>query len=467
MRSKIPSQAEARLQVELQNKRYKKSKQLWQTYGAAYRSTATIGQRNLLQLMRQINSYEDDERAKFDEELKSSFDVKVAHAKSLQERLIGVWREKLDAARQQQYCAVRETTKKFERGKNNRLRRLREIQLGESKKILTEFRKHSVHMRSLALRVGSSTQTTTMRPITPTIFGYLLHVLKRALPPALQSKTVLRDGEPLHDSKVGTVLSQFQSWIDECPELSGLSGRQLFALMDRRQAGRVTSSDLEAFISKYNFLIKPSILFNTVKKETPGVIQLDDFLRDVYSPCALCAQRAFTRPTPWMDVEVGVDVVVDVGAGVGIGVGVGGGVGMHVEVRVGMDVEVRVGMDVEVGVDVEGGVVGMVVDVLYSPCAELLVTIGRSEHRTRIRDRGDRSALRGAETRHAGERAYPKPARARKEPQQFAERRGERACVCGRGQQRTQVPRPRRHHVLSGVKLLAGGLSNRVSYSCT
>ncbi len=34
---------------------------------------------------------------------------------------------------------------------------------------------------------------------------------------------------------------------------------------------------------RYNFLIHPSILFNTIKKEVPGVLQLDDFLLAVRS----------------------------------------------------------------------------------------------------------------------------------------------------------------------------------------
>ncbi|CAD7925174.1 unnamed protein product, partial [Amoebophrya sp. A25] len=205
-------EAEARLQVQMQAEKFKKAKFCLDTYGRVYRSASSTGQPNLLHLMRR---HDDDERnvaSKFDEELRAQYIRKVDKAKERQERDLAVWKQKLDAHRKQEYCVVRDTTEKFQRGKQNRLQRLRDVQVSEAKKIIDDFRKHAVHMRSLAMRRGVSVQTTTLRPITPIILGYMLLVLKRALPPSLHSRTIMKDGIPLHDSKAGTVLAQFAAW---------------------------------------------------------------------------------------------------------------------------------------------------------------------------------------------------------------------------------------------------------------
>lgn len=228
-----------------------------------------------------MKTYADSERKdgeRFDDDLRVAYLRKVDKAKELQDKELLVWKGKLDNHRKQQYVTVRDTTAKFHLGKQNRLQRLRDVQASEAKKVFDDFRRHMVHMRSLALRRGVNVQTTTLRPITPTICGYMLLVLKRALPTSLQPKTIMKDGVPLHDSKAGTVLAQFAAWIHESVELGHLSGRELFTLIDTRRAGRVTSTDLQQFVVRHNILLHPSILFNTVPKETPGVICMDDFL---------------------------------------------------------------------------------------------------------------------------------------------------------------------------------------------
>eukprot|EP00392_Amoebophrya_sp_AT5.2_P000025 g25.t1 len=271
-------EAEGRLQIQMQSEKFKRAKHQLDDYGRVYRNASSTGQPHLFQLMKTYADSERKDGERFDDDLRVAYLRKVDKAKELQDKELLVWKGKLDNHRKQQYVTVRDTTAKFHLGKQNRLQRLRDVQASEAKKVFDDFRRHMVHMRSLALRRGVNVQTTTLRPITPTICGYMLLVLKRALPTSLQPKTIMKDGVPLHDSKAGTVLAQFAAWIHESVELGHLSGRELFTLIDTRRAGRVTSTDLQQFVVRHNILLHPSILFNTVPKETPGVICMDDFL---------------------------------------------------------------------------------------------------------------------------------------------------------------------------------------------
>ena len=137
-----------------------------------YRAASGTGHQNLLGLMKNHGEEEREHAEKIDENLREHYNRQVHKARERQERDIAIWKDKLDSQRKQEYCVVRDTTEKFQRGKSNRLQRLRDIQVTEVKKIIDDFKKHAVHMRSLAMRRGVNVQTTTLRPITPTVCGY-------------------------------------------------------------------------------------------------------------------------------------------------------------------------------------------------------------------------------------------------------------------------------------------------------
>lgn len=178
----------------------------------------------------------------------------------------------------------------------------------EFKRLYGAFQKHAVHMRLFSSRKSSGALPTALRPISPSVFGYILTSLRRevdfyagisggaramdlsrrvgaqdgTIMPSVSEldsgRFIIRDGKRVSDERQNTVVMQLCLWIDQSP-LRELSARNIFLnYLDVRGSGRVTLSDFDNFVREQNWLMNPHILFQSVKKEVPGVVQLDDWL---------------------------------------------------------------------------------------------------------------------------------------------------------------------------------------------